>query len=179
MNIYNLKQLGRNTPVAIVYKTGTVFAGLFCEVASNGFAYAVTDPTGVPRAISEDAEVYPIANAHWFELVFHEFCGSRPGLRDTIKPMVSDDYKERFKAEYMQLAIRQKRLKAFISRIDVKGPIGEKHDCPLYLLKMQYQAMAMYREILLERARIEKVDLTMPQPFPIWDWWKAIDEMDE
>lgn len=182
LNKEQLKKLEKGTPVAIVTPRGTVLAGLFQEVNSVGNAYAVSDPTGVPKYIPEDAEVYPIDNSGSFELVFQESCVSRPGLRDTIKPMVSDDYRERFKAEYMQLAIRQNRSQIFLSKIKnavSKGEEEPKHDCPTSLLQAQCKAMDEYRKVLEERAGIEHIDLIMPTPFPIDDWWKWIEETNE
>lgn len=54
-------------------------------------------------------------------------------LKDTINGMLSNDYKERFVAEYQQTEIRYKKLKYFCDRI------GEtlEHDCPLALLRDQ------------------------------------------
>ena len=39
-------------------------------------------------------------------------------LVDTIAMMVSEDYRERFKAEYLQLKIRYKKLNDMIERWD-------------------------------------------------------------
>lgn len=39
-------------------------------------------------------------------------------LKDTVKMMVSDDYKERFVAEYMQVVIRFKKLIAMVEKWD-------------------------------------------------------------
>lgn len=39
-------------------------------------------------------------------------------LRDTIDMMQSDDYKERFKAEYYQVGIRYEKLKTMLERWD-------------------------------------------------------------
>ena len=39
-------------------------------------------------------------------------------LKETAKQMVSNDYKERFKAEYYQTKIRYEKLKAFTTRIE-------------------------------------------------------------
>ena len=79
--------------------------------------------------------------------------------------MQSDDYKERFKAEYYQTKIRYERLKAFNNKIEaakvteyvIAMPI---HDCPEALLKRQQQVMGEYLHILEVRAVIEGVKLT-------------------
>lgn len=39
-------------------------------------------------------------------------------LKDTVSLMCSDDYKERFKAEYAQAAVRYEKLKAMLDRWD-------------------------------------------------------------
>lgn len=48
-------------------------------------------------------------------------------LKATAEMMNSSDYKERFKAEYYQLAIRYKKLKDFLDRWDN----GKVNDPPL------------------------------------------------
>ena len=59
-------------------------------------------------------------------------------LKDTIDGMCSDDYKERFIAEYTQLRIRQIKLKKFIGKIKYAKYADQpepKHDCPLHVLE--------------------------------------------
>lgn len=89
-------------------------------------------------------------------------------LKDTIQNMVSEDYKERFKAEYYQAKIRYEKLKAFTNKIEAaertdtgyyKGPAAPKHDCPLGLLREQQHAMGEYLHCLEIRAVIEGVEL--------------------
>ena len=62
-------------------------------------------------------------------------------LSDTFDLMTSTNYKERFKAEYLQTKIRYEKLKNFCNKIEaaslsenVKEPV---HDCPLELLRKQ------------------------------------------
>ena len=83
-------------------------------------------------------------------------------LKDTVSGMLSDDYKERFKAEYFQTKIRYERLKAFCNRIEAaQWTVGEapKHDCPFDMLRDQQRAMGEYLHILEIRAEIEEVEL--------------------
>lgn len=83
-------------------------------------------------------------------------------LKETCKLMCSDDYKERFCAEYLQLKERHRRLKAYINRIkaaQLKYLPEPKHDCPLSLLIAQLNHMEEYMNTLELRAEIEKVDL--------------------
>lgn len=88
-------------------------------------------------------------------------------LKETIPEMLSNDYKERFKAEYHQTKIRYERLKKFNTRIEaalatnyrknaVEMPV---FDCPQDLLREQQRAMGEYLHILEVRAVIESIEL--------------------
>lgn len=92
-------------------------------------------------------------------------------LKETIELMCSDDYKERFKAEYYQLKIRYEKLKDFNNKIEaydslnwldpkkdttVKNP---KHDCPFNLLREQQKLMGELLHTLEIRAVIERIEL--------------------
>ena len=50
-------------------------------------------------------------------------------LKDTIKMMESADYKDRFAAEYSQLAIRHKKLIAMLEKWD-NGTLPFTPTCP-------------------------------------------------
>lgn len=83
-------------------------------------------------------------------------------LSDTIDLMTSDDYKERFEAEYWQTKTRYEKLKYFCNRIEVAEMLeGEvpKHDCPLALLREQQRYMGQYLGVLEKRALIEGIEL--------------------
>ena len=100
-------------------------------------------------------------------------------LADTAAGMTSPDYKERFRAEYIQTKIRYERLKALNTKIEAANramdtcrclcvsPAIEacskvempKHDCPSDLLREQQSVMDQYPHILEVRAVIEGVDL--------------------
>lgn len=85
-------------------------------------------------------------------------------LRQTIDLMTSDNYKERFIAEYVQLDIRIRKLEHFISLIkacEIKDVPQPPHDCPVSLLSRQLETMQEYRKIQLIRAAIEKVELPL------------------
>lgn len=43
------------------------------------------------------------------------------GLKDTIKMMESNDYKERFRAEYWQVRIRLEKLESMIKKMGKPG----------------------------------------------------------
>lgn len=88
-------------------------------------------------------------------------------LEETIELMKSNDYKERFKAEYYQTKIRYEKLKKFNIKIEAaemtkfeKKAIEEpKHDCPIRLLRDQESIMINYLHILEVRAEIEGIEL--------------------
>lgn len=83
-------------------------------------------------------------------------------LKETVELMNSEDYKERFVAEYRQVKIRYEKLKNFCNKIEVETMLGKevtKHDCPLELLREQQKYMGLYLSILEKRALIEKVEL--------------------
>lgn len=91
-------------------------------------------------------------------------------LEDTVAGMTSPDYRERFKAEYIQAKIRYERLKAFNTKIEaafrtecerpeVKKTPMPPHDCPHDLLREQQEVMGQYLHILEVRAVIEGVYL--------------------
>ena len=83
-------------------------------------------------------------------------------LKETVELMNSEDYKERFVAEYHQVKIRYEKLKNFCNKIEVEEMLGKevtKHDCPLELLREQQKHMGFYLLILEKRALIENVEL--------------------
>ena len=85
-------------------------------------------------------------------------------LKDTVELMTSDDYKERFKAEYYQLKIRYEKLQMFINKIklcayDEFHALMPEHDCPLGLLEEQLDYMKDYLDVLQQRAFAEKVEM--------------------
>lgn len=83
-------------------------------------------------------------------------------LKETVELMNSENYKERFVAEYHQVKIRYEKLKNFCNKIEVEEMLGKevtKHDCPLELLREQQKYMGLYLSILEKRALIENVEL--------------------
>ena len=79
-------------------------------------------------------------------------------LKDTIDLMQSEDYKERFKAEYYQLKIRLEKLYEMLVRYDA-GTLGFTPDCSIQLLKDQLSSMRDYLYALQVRAEIENIEL--------------------
>ena len=85
-------------------------------------------------------------------------------LKDTVELMISEDYKERFKAEYYQLKIRYEKLQMFINKImictyDEFHNIMPEHDSPADLLEEQLEYMRYYLNVLQQRAFAENIEL--------------------
>ena len=79
-------------------------------------------------------------------------------LKDTVELMNSEDYKERFIAEYRQLIIRYKGLRNMLDKWD-RGELNFKPTCPRSTYNMQIRAMEDYMTILEARAVMEGVTL--------------------
>lgn len=90
-------------------------------------------------------------------------------LKNTVNMMLSEDYKERFKAEYYQTKERYEKLKALNNKIDAANAMAmtvgnnkiemPEHDCPDYLLVEQQRKMGEYLHVLEVRAVIENIEL--------------------
>lgn len=79
-------------------------------------------------------------------------------LKETVETMLSDDYKERFRAEYNQLVIRYRKLEAMLAKWD-SGQLIFKPSCNRGLYNLQIRAMEDYLAILESRAQIEGISL--------------------
>lgn len=79
-------------------------------------------------------------------------------LSDTIELMTSEDYKERFKAEYWQAKIRYNKLHNIIIKYEA-GALNFEPNCSLETLKKQASTMGNYLYILEVRAEIEGIIL--------------------
>lgn len=79
-------------------------------------------------------------------------------LIDTNEMMISDDYKERFRAEYYQIVIRYKKLQAMLDKWD-NGNLNFEPTCPRSTYNMQIKAMTDYIAVLEARAVMENVNL--------------------
>lgn len=77
-------------------------------------------------------------------------------LSDTIPMMQSEDYKERFRAEYAQLVIRYKKLQAMLEKWD-NGVLEFVPTCPRSLYRIQERAMSDYIAVLEARAAVDGV----------------------
>lgn len=72
--------------------------------------------------------------------------------------MNSEDYKERFKAEYYQVVIRYQKLKSMLDKWD-NDQLEFTPTCPRSTYNMQITAMTDYIAVLEARAVMEGVKL--------------------
>lgn len=79
-------------------------------------------------------------------------------LEDTEDLMYSNDFKDRFKAEYYQTKIRYEKLHKMIVKYEA-GTLDFTPNCSLELLKKQASYMGQYLFTLEMRAEIEGIDL--------------------
>ena len=79
-------------------------------------------------------------------------------LKDTVEMMQSEDYKERFKAEYHQTKIRYEKLHKLAVKHDA-GTLNFALTCDIRLLKEQKMHMGNYLRCLEIRAEIEGIEL--------------------
>lgn len=79
-------------------------------------------------------------------------------LKETIEMMQSEDFKERFKAEYYQTKIRYDKLHAMIVKHEA-GTLEFEPKCDIAILKEQASNMGKYLYNLEVRAQIEGIDL--------------------
>ena len=96
--------------------------------------------------------------AYAFEEAYREYDENK--LPATAVGMMSEDYKERFKAEYKQLTIRIEGLKGMLKKWD-EGTLSFEPTCPRSIYDLQLEGMTDYMAVLEARAVMENVDLTI------------------
>lgn len=79
-------------------------------------------------------------------------------LEQTVDLMLSEDYKERFKAEYYQLYQRFNKLRTMLIKWD-RDELDFIPNCPRGTYDMQLEYMYKYLAILECRAKIEEIDI--------------------
>ena len=79
-------------------------------------------------------------------------------LNEIIDLMISEDYKDRFKAEYFQVKTRFDKLCAMYSHMK-NGTLDFEPTCPIEIYTKQIAAMAQYIDILEQRAELEGINL--------------------
>lgn len=77
-------------------------------------------------------------------------------LKDTIKLMESNDYEDRFKAEYYQVKIRREKLQKMLNNWE---HLSFTPNSPKRYLKYQLDIMLEYMQVLEERAEKEGIEL--------------------
>ena len=82
-------------------------------------------------------------------------------LAETALLMQSDDFKDRFKAEYFQLAIRISGLEKMLEKYR-SGTLAFNPNSSYELLHEQFVYMKNYIKVLEERAKLEGIDLKKP-----------------
>lgn len=113
---------------------------------NNGDGYEVTYEEGYKSWCPKEV----------FEKHNHEIKNEE--LAATAELMVSSDYKQRFKAEYIQLKNRYEGLKKMVKKWDA-GELNFKPTCPREIYDVQLAAMQRYLGVLEERAEMENVKL--------------------
>ena len=106
------------------------------------------------RFINEFVETAVVKTADTEE----EFNLATAKLSDTVSMMISEDYKERFKAEYYQLLIRYSALERMCLNWD-HGELNFTPTCPRSTYDLQLRAMNDYLSVLEARAKIEDIKL--------------------
>lgn len=79
-------------------------------------------------------------------------------LQTITSLMLSQDYRERMKAEYYHLMNRKENLEAIIKLWDA-GKLTFTPDCPRSIYDLQIRVMNEYAAILEARAKIENIVL--------------------
>ena len=79
-------------------------------------------------------------------------------LIDTVDLMTSDDYKDRFMAEYYQVKIRYQKLKSILDKYE-DGTLDFEPSCSISLLMIQREIMEDYLNVLQDRAIVENIEI--------------------
>ena len=79
-------------------------------------------------------------------------------LERLIELMKSEDYKDRFRAEYYQLEDRIDKLVNMLEKYKA-GTLNFTPSCSYELLSYQLQTMNAYKRVLEERAEIEGIEI--------------------
>ena len=79
-------------------------------------------------------------------------------LKDTVEMMNSEDFKERFKAEYYQLSVRLDSLTNMLIKWE-NNMLDFEPKCSKETLENQLIFMKGYVDILRLRAQIEEIEL--------------------
>lgn len=132
----------------------------------NGFTLrestTCVDPANYNEEIGKQICLEKIEDKVWLLLGYSlqtEASAKNQTLAHTRDMMISPDYKERFKAEYIQLYNRLHGLKRMLESWD-KGTLNFTPTCPRDLYDKQVSGMVTYLNVLAKRARMEGVDIS-------------------
>ena len=79
-------------------------------------------------------------------------------LKDTVSLMLSEDYRERFKAEFYQLQIRYEKLRAMIEKWD-NFELMYIPECSREYIDVQLRAMEEYLDAMFDMAGEMNIEL--------------------
>lgn len=96
----------------------------------------------------------------------HNYSVKNEELAKTCEMMVSPDYKERFKAEYLQLKNRLNGLKRMLDAWD-KGTLTFTPICPRGIYIEQVRGMELYLNVLTLRVSMEHVTADYIEKYPM------------
>lgn len=113
---------------------------------NNGDGYEVTYEEGYKSWCPKEV----------FEKHNHEIKNAE--LAATAELMVSSDYKQRFKAEFIQLKNRYEGLQNMIRKWD-NDELNFTPTCPREIYDVQLAAMQRYLGVLEERAEMENIKI--------------------
>lgn len=132
----------------------------------NGFTLrestTCVDPANYNEEIGKQICLEKIEDKVWFLLGYAlqtEVSAKNQALAHTRDMMISPDYKERFKAEYIQLYNRLGGLKLMVQHWDA-GTLNFTPTCPREIYDKQIEGMQTYLDVLTERAKMEGVDIS-------------------
>lgn len=132
----------------------------------NGFilreSTTCVDSANYNEEIGKQICLEKIEDKVWFLLGYAlqtEASAKNQILAHTRDMMISPDYKERFKAEYIQLKNRFDGLKKMLDAWDDKK-LGFVPPCPRDLYGEQVTDMELYLRVLERRAKLEDIDLS-------------------
>lgn len=127
----------------------------------NGFTLrestTCVDPANYDEEIGKKVCLKRIEDKVWYLLGYSlqtELSAKNRVLASTRDMMISPDYKERFKAEYIQLRNRLHGLKRMLESWD-KGTLNFTPTCPRDLYDKQVSGMVTYLNVLAKRAALE------------------------
>ena len=141
-----MKYIGIKFVEAVPMTAEIAYEHGYCIGDNQGDGYEVTYEEGYKSWCPKEV----------FEKHNHEIKNEE--LAQTAMLMVSSDYKDRFKAEYIQLKNRYQGLKRMVESWDA-GTLHFTPTCPRDVYDNQLKCMNAYMTVLETRASLENVDI--------------------